>query len=97
MTECFLCGAAVPVWLKIEPQDYTNQPERAFLAKYEGKAPCIDCLQKIEIEYIKGIPLEDLPLFISAEWLTCGGTSAYLARLSGRSYEIRRDTPSMLR
>jgi len=79
---CDLCQDPLTIHFVVEPKDI-QRPNQAFLAKYEGKSLCLECLGTIEIEHIEGIPLEDLPLLVNHHWLTVRGTQRYKERLSG--------------
>lgn len=52
------------------------------------KILCRSCVVKLETRHIEGLPLEDLPLYVNAQWITDQGYQAYMKRLETLSPAI---------
>lgn len=48
-----------------------------------GADICVVCIEEMELEALRGYPLEDLPLYVNVKWLTEEGRALYKERLSG--------------
>ena len=79
---CTICGRDICIGCILDPAWYGILK----YATYQNHHPlCTDCCDILELQYIKNIPQDQLPIYINENWWTPEAKQLYKNRLGGTS------------